>query len=319
MTMGAPPPSPCPPASPPDRPSSTATIPSGVFGPGLILLALLFPGLLLPAPARAQDPRSPAADSLPPGVQRIVGSLIDDESLVPIEGAVITALRMEGPDDEGEGTPAGRATTNNAGGFRIGLDRAGYYRLQAQALGYAPTTSQTVRVEDGQLLTVDFRILPEAILMQPLLVTARRGSGEELFYKRMDEWGRGVFMTPDMIDSIAPEVHPAEVFRNRDDTWLSWLGVTRFGAPIPRLKSFKGAGCLGIMVNRIPVVLHPGDVGGIWENYPLDMLRPEDLVAVEYYRYVGEAPPELRRFAKPPGLTAAAQCGLVVFWTEAGW
>lgn len=285
-----------------------------------VLLWILLLVLMVPRSAAAQDPPATAVpDSLAPGMQRIVGTLVDDESLMPVEGAVITALRMEGPDDDGEGVVVGRAVTNNAGGFRIALDRAGDYRLQVQALGYAPTTSQTVRVEDGQLLTVDFRILPEAILMQPLLVTARRGSGEELFYKRMDEWGRGVFMTPEMIDSIAPEVHPAEVFRNRDDTWLSWRGVTRFGAPIPNLKSFRGAGCLGIMVNRIPVISRPGDIGGIWANYPLDTLRPEDLVAVEYYRYVGEAPPELRRFAQPPGLTMGAQCGLVVFWTEGAW
>ncbi len=273
---------------------------------------------LSPAAPLAAQVTSPA-DSLAPGVQRIVGTLVDDERLAPVAGARITALLMEGPDDSGDGIVAARATTDDAGGFTLPLDHGGFYRLQAQALGYAPTTTQIVEVADGRILTVDFRILPEAILMRPLLVTARRGSGEELFYKRMEEWGQGVFMTPDMIDSIAPRVHPAEVFRDRQDTWLSWSGGNRFGAPIPNLRSFRGQGCLGVMVDRIPVVRRPGDLGTIWENYPLDTLLPKDIEAVEYYRFVGEAPPELRRFARPPDPSNPRQCGLVVFWTKGGW
>lgn len=303
-----------------NRPLAPRGTPSrGGRGPLLWWVVLMVTGAPSPSALGAQDAPLAIPDTLPPGVQRIVGTLVDDEGLRPIEGAVITALRMDGPDDDGEGEPAGRTITNAAGGFAIGLDAPGHYRLVAQAPGYAPTTSQAVHVDDGQILTVDFRILPEAILMQPLLVTARRGSGEELFYARMEEWGRGVFMTPEMVDSISPTVHPAEVFRNRDDTWLSWQGVSRFGNPIPNLRSFRGQACVGYLLNRTPIIRRPGDTGSIWENYPLDALRPEDIVAVEYYRYVGEAPPELRRFARPADLANQAQCALVVFWTEAGW
>lgn len=269
-------------------------------------------------PAVAQQPTVSAGAS-PPAVQRVVGTLVDDESLTPVTGAAVTALRVDGPDDEAEGVPAGRARTDGAGGFVIELDRPGHYRLRAEALGYALTTSRPVEVA-GAEVTVDFRILPQAILMEPLLVTARRGTGRDLFYRRMDEWGRGVFLTPEAIDSIAPRVHPAEVFRGRDDTWLSWQGTGRFGAPIPALRSLRGEGCLGILVDRVPVVRRPGDTGSIWDNYPLDTLLPQDIEAVEYYRFVGEAPPELRRFARPadPG-RSQVQCGLVVFWTRNGW
>jgi hypothetical protein len=56
------------------------------------------------------------------------------------------------------------------------------------------------------------------------------------------------------------------------------------------------------------------------------MLDGEDIEAVEYYRYIGEVPPDLRDYAMVVedlsgrgGLSAASNCGLVIFWTKAGW
>jgi hypothetical protein len=66
--------------------------------------------------------------------------------------------------------------------------------------------------------------------------------------------------------------------------------------------------------------------GSFWESPLLDFLRGQDIVAVEYYRYLGEVPDELKdRAVVDVDLSGRAWvspvkgCGLVVFWTEVGW
>jgi hypothetical protein len=242
--------------------------------------------------------------------QAVMGVLVDDTNDRPVAGALVGLLR--GPER------IWSVTTDSAGRFFLPVPLPGFYRLEAQRLGYALTESQPVEVETGLTLTVEFRILPDAILMQPLLVTARSDQGRSIFERRRTEWGRGVFLTPEMVDSINPRHHPAEVFRGRDDMWLSW-GTARLESgtwgTVPRMKTYLGSGCIDYMVDRVPVRTLMGDPGG-WSSYPLDGLLPQDIVAVELYRYVGEAPPEIRRFAMQRDF---AMCGLVVLWTHAGW
>jgi hypothetical protein len=267
--------------------------------PALALAALL--AAAVPAPGSAQIPALP--DSVE---QAIVGVLIDDTDGRPIPTAAVTLLR--GPAE------LATVTTDDQGRFRMPVPLPGFYRLAADRIGYVPTESQMVEVETGVILTVEFRILPDAILMEPILVTARSDQGRSIFEDRRQEWGRGIYLTPAMVDSINPRLHPAEVFRGQEDVWLSW-GTGRLDsgawAMVPRIKTYRGDGCLQYMVDRVPVRPGPG-----WTAFPLDGLLPQDIVAVEIYRYVGEAPPELRRFATAGDMS---MCGLVVLWTHAGW
>ena len=64
-------------------------------------------------------------------------------------------------------------------------------------------------------------VLPRAVLLEPLLVVGRTNRGMNKFSEHMEEWGEGIFLTPDMIDSIAPR-HYGDVFRKQEDIWLSW-------------------------------------------------------------------------------------------------
>ena len=57
-------------------------------------------------------------------------------------------------------------------------------------------------------------------------------------------------------------------------------------------------------------------LGSLWKGSPFGWVRGRDVVAVEFYRYIGDLPPELRRFADDDGNHL---CGLVVFWTADGW
>jgi hypothetical protein len=47
----------------------------------------------------------------------------------------------------------------------------------------------------------------------------------------------------------------------------------------------------------------------------MESLLPQDLMAVEIYRYFGEVPEGLRHNAAVGGKL----CGLIVIWTREGW
>lgn len=250
-----------------------------------LLLALLFAA----APALA-------------GAQVIRGHVLDGGTGAGIEGASLTAFKPA--------TEAVRSVvTDSTGWFLVTLPDSGSFRLTAQRLGYATTRSRPLFVYPADTVTVEFRIRPEAVALEPLVVTGRSARGWSRFSERMNEWGKGVFMTPAMIDSINPR-HPADVFRGQEKTWLRWRWGRR--KPVPGIRTFLGSGCVSYLLDGR--LVDPDFWGGVWEGSPLEYVTGEDVVAVEYYRYIGEVPPELRRYAG-----GDHQCGLVVFWTAVGW
>jgi hypothetical protein len=126
----------------------------------------------------------------------------------------------------------------------------------------------------------------------------------------MEDWGRGLFYTPEMVDSINPR-HPADVLWKADKTFLTWgFGKRR---PVPRIRTLLGSGCLAYMLDRHPI--DPWFYRGIWEDSPLEFLQGQDVMAVEYYRHITEVPPDLKDFAN----VYDRMCGLVIFWTRAAW
>jgi hypothetical protein len=186
--------------------------------------------------------------------------------------------------------------------------------LEANRIGYARSRSHPISINPTDTITVEASIHPEVILMEPLVVTAKSSYGRTQFRTHM-ELGKGVFFTPEMVDSINPR-HPADVLWEADKTFFIW----RFGGrkPIPEIRTTLGSGCLGYMLNRNPI--DPSFYRGLWENSPLEFLRGEDVVAVEYYRHISEVPPDLWDFAYVNGRGGMPKmCGLVIFWTRAGW
>jgi hypothetical protein len=158
----------------------------------------------------------------------------------------------------------------------------------------------------------------------------------------MEDWGRGIFITPAMVDSIQPR-HPAEVLRKQPKVWLSWgwgrnpdTGET---GPVPRIHTFFGmTGCLTYMIDGRPIRRPTWARGPAWLDWPLNTLRGEEIVAVEVYRHITEVPEEIRNHtdevfngegpANLPSIHGGAPvqrdfmpkiCGIVNFWTRVGW
>jgi hypothetical protein len=252
-----------------------------------------------------------------PGAAQVVrGVVVDDTNLSPVSAAMVRLV-------VGEELATGRET-DGQGRFRLPVPTAGEYRLEVSRLGYETTRSQPFRVEMGDTVSVEFRILPDAVLMAPLTVTARSRRGRDAFERRRSEWGRGVFLDRMRIDSIAPR-HPADVLKGIEDLDLRWeWGANAIGSVgvLPTLRSVRGRGCMLYMVDWVPVRAEREMVPNDWAGYQLGMLEERDLVAVEVYRSVLEVPAELQRYTytlSPTGGPGLVHCGLVLFWTRQGW
>lgn len=260
--------------------------------------------LLLPAQVAAQD-------------SAIRGHVVDDSDLRPVPEARVTVVLEE--------RRLATGVTDSTGAFLLSLPGADTYRLEMERRGYRTTLSQPVWVGEPDTLTVEFRVLPDAVLMAPLTVTARSSRGRSQFQRRRETWGRGVFLDPAAVDSIDPS-HPADVFRDVDEMWLSWdWGEAASGArgPYPVIRSYMGRGCMMYVIDGVPAwtppARHPSAGVPAWLRYPLAQLRPEDLVAVEIYRSLAEAPPGLRQHGTPSDPDRIDTCGVTLFWTRHGW
>jgi hypothetical protein len=260
----------------------------------------------------------------PAFAQAIRGVVLDDQNLAPVSGASVRLLA-------GETVILGREA-DALGRFFLPVPEDGRYLLEVARLGYVTARSQPVRVEQGDTVDVEFRVLPDALLLDPITVMGRSNRGRNLFERRRTEWGRGVFLGPEAIDSIAPR-HPAEVFRAVDDVYVLWgfgeLGSGGVGR-LPSVRSTKGRGCLLYMVDRVPVRVEPWvDFMQPWAGSQLAAVVGEDVVAVEVYRSIREVPPDLARYTHEMRMDPIqggrvafrdrVNCGLVVFWTGAGW
>lgn len=255
--------------------------------------------------------------------QAIAGVVVDDRTLDPVPGALVR-LVIQGR--------LNRATeTDSVGRFFLSAPREDQYQLEVSRMGYETSRSQPVLVADGDTVSVEFRVLPDAILMDPIMVTGYTRRGRNAFDRRRQEWGRGLFLTPAQIDSIAPE-HPAHALEGLEKVHVAWgWGPTLSGGsgPMPSVRGLLGRGCLLYMVDFVPVRPEPF-APGAWSGYQLGSLLGQDIVAVEVYRSVSEVPPELYRFSNQVRTIFSAggggvqsqyliNCGLVVFWTRAGW
>lgn len=260
--------------------------------------------------------------------QAVRGVVIDDQSLSGVGTATVRLV---------QGGKPGRGTETDAQGrFFLALPGGGAYRLQVSRIGYRTTRSQMFDVGRHDTISVEFRIAPHAVLLDPIVVTARSRSGRSIFEERRKDWGKGIYLTPYQIDSMNLRA-PADIFRKMPEVKLQWsFGERRDGSrgEIPTVVSELGPGCMLYMVNRVWVEPPPwadsaqsnvgwfSDEGAAkkskedWSSYQLAGLLPEDIAAVEVYRTIAEVPPSLRRFTHD---YPWVNCGLVVIWTKSAW
>ena len=260
----------------------------------------------------------PSLKGLSASAQAVQGVVVDDQSLSHVSTATVRVV---------QGDKAGRGTETDARGrFFLPLPGNGRYRLEVSRIGYRTSRSQPFTVANNDTVSVEFRVSPDAILLDPITVTAHSRRGRNLFEEHMRDWGKGIFVTPQEIDSMNLRA-PADVFRKMPDVKLTWgfgLGPDGVREPIPSVSSELGNGCLLYMVNNV-MVRPPPWASGDWTTWQLGDLLPQDIAGVEVYRSVSEVPPKLRRYThqirngRRGSFRVLANCGVVVFWTKSAW
>jgi hypothetical protein len=252
--------------------------------------------------------------------QVIHGRLLDDSTAAPISGATIVLLSSEGES-------LGLTFSDSNGAFLLPV-KIGTYQLQAQRLGYQTTLSVPFQVAVVDTLTVQFFVGAEAIRLAPLIVSAARTPGRELFSERM-KTGEGFFFTPAMVDSLRPRTHVGEIFRHAEDTRVRWTwGRHENGdtGPLPIVSTYVADTCLHFIVDRTPVP-PPFFESSVWGVPPLSEVMPEDLIAIEVYRGWFEVPEDFRQHLLVRDrwerdalrLINRKDCGVVIIWTRDGW
>lgn len=250
--------------------------------------------------------------------QVVRGTVVDDQNLARVLGATVRLV-------VGEERTAGTETDAN-GAFLLALPGKGEYRLEVSRLGYRTALSQTFIVAGTDTLSVEFRVSPDAILLDPITVTGKTHLGRRVFERHRDEWRKGFFFDAAQVDSVAPQ-HPAQVYDAVEKAVVHWgWGQYTTGGygPVPSVQTFLGRGCMLYMVDWVPVIPDPL-VRQDWASDQLGNLQQEDVVAVEVYRSVTEVPPELQRYTHRFRFLAGGaredmvHCGLTVFWTRQGW
>lgn len=241
------------------------------------------------------------------GVQGVQGFILEPESGEPVRDAEVTLRQVPGP-------VLASGTTDNRGFFRLQTRNPGTYALSAQALGFSVVRDEPVEVLLGKLTVLDVRMAPEALALEPLVVTAEARTYHlemQGFYERRTKGlDTGVFFDPETIEARMP-TQVTDLFFGIPgtrvvDATVGGRGVYFRGGERP---SGSGTGICWPMVYLDRHLIRTGGLEG--DPVALDQIADVfDVSAVEVYRTPAEVPPE---FNGPN-----AGCGVIVLWTRQG-
>ena len=221
----------------------------------------------------------------PLGAQTLRGTVQDAATHRPLANATIRV---------GLDSSASRITTDSAGSFTVRLSRAGLYTVAATHIGYRREESDTVRVGEGETVTLRIELAENAVTLHPVVVIARHGQLPDGFEQRR-AMGFGRFLDPTDIDKRHAS-RTTDLFRGLPGVHL--LPMSRGAGML--LEFRKGASfCQPV----IWVDGHPLGDG----RQSLDLLvESSTILAIEVYQLVSTAPLQYR----------SGDCGVVLLWMK---
>lgn len=228
------------------------------------------------------------------GAQSIRGRLLDNATSQPIASA---SIRLIGTD----GREAGGTLTDRDGAFSLRAPGGGRYQLRAERIGYQPALSQPLDLLAHDTLSVELRLSTEAVLLDPLTVTASprpdvRNAAMDGFYARQRQ-GRGRFYDPADIERLRP-VQVSNLLQVTPGVSVRYVGMPAGARVTMRRALGECIPTLFIDGHRVPT----GPDVGIDDWLPAATLR-----ALEVYRSPLETPAEFSAFN---------DCGAIVAWTN---
>lgn len=240
------------------------------------------------------------------GVQGVQGVLLDRRTGEPVRTAEVT-LRQS------PGSVVVTGATDRKGFFRLQTPVPGHYLLSAEALGFSQVRGEEVEVTMGRLSVLEIKMAPEALALEPLVISAApRAFHLEMqgFYDRKTKGlDSGIFMPPEFLEERQPR-RLTDLFFEIPGTRVLDTAVGGRGVYFRSGERFTEICWPMVYVDR-----HLISTGGFLsvgaEPRAIDDLVPAtDVAAVEVYRSPAEIPPE---FNGPN-----AGCGVVVIWTRRG-
>ena len=220
--------------------------------------------------------------------QQIGGTVVDI-----VTGEPVPAVTVELFDPAS--TVVASVVADDAGEFVISIPAPGAYRIGTRHAGYQDARSASLELEAQDTLTVQYRIAPEVVVLNPLTVVAssRRQPGHlSGFEERARRGVGGQFILREEIERRRP------------------LRVSDLlaGSPGVQLVARAGLGNAVLLRGCEPAVfidgvrIH-GGAAAIDE-----LVSPIEIAAVEVYRGPSEVPVE---FSGPE-----TGCGAIVIWTN---
>lgn len=216
--------------------------------------------------------------------QVIVGVVRDAGNGTPLPSVHLTML-------DSTGTARASAFTDSLGVFRLAGMGPGTFTLQAERLGVEPARTEAFTVNPNERLDVEFRLRPEAIELQPIVVRQRRRISPRLaeYYDRLERGGFGYFITREELErSGSPyvsshlQMSPGVWVRGGIRPRITMRGTTGRCTPTVFLDGF-----------RVPAA-------------EVDALTtPDQLEGIEIYRGM-HAPMQYGR----------VDCGAILMWTR---
>lgn len=232
--------------------------------------------------------------------QSIEGRLLDSGTGAPIILGEIILLR-------GDGEVADRTFTDEEGFFAVHSPEPGSFLLRAERLGYASRVDGIFDLGVGGVLSVEFRLSPNPLVLDTLGVEVERRDTKLAllgFYVR-ERIGLGRFIGPEEI-SRKVVIDASDLFRNIPRVRVNHqpFGGTTITIGGARGSTLRGEGCYprvlidgmevfrgGRQAARIDQVISPSEIGGI-----------------EIYRGGAETPLQFG------GMAGA--CGVILIWTR---
>lgn len=249
--------------------------------------------------------------------QTVTGRVVDAESGTPVPTAIVVLLGVD--------SVAVTQTLTDAGGaFALEVPEAGSYLIQVSRIGVGDFRSSVFAVADGEELRFEVTVPTAPVELEALVVEVQGNRGRDDFRRRMEE-GSGIFLDPGDL-ALRQPVELVDLFRDLDGVRVTWRTVrVESGAfvPIPTVQA--GANdCMAYMLDEMPIRILPGENRSPLALFPLSTLRPDDIVAVEIYRTMSEAPEELQNRAfrgvwGRHGSYREFSCGITVFRTKPRW
>ena len=229
------------------------------------------------------------------GAQTIRGTLLEQGTDAPIPFGRVMMFTEAGDSVA--------VTLSDAdGAFALSSEEPGSFLLAAAALGHRESWAGVFELGTDSEMTVEFRIAPEAIALEGLVIEGQRVEQPTLmrngFYDRLQQ-GFGHFITPaDLEKSVA--VRTQDLFARMLNVRVSYGGV---GGDRVLMRGPWGYCSPRLFLDGMRVELR---------GMPLDgVIALQDLQAVEVYRGPAETPLEY-------GGIGTDLCGAIVFWTKTG-